>query len=141
MKRSPPRGDRACVFVVRNEALLLMSRHKYGDDYLAVPGGTVEPGETVEQTAVREMKEETGLDVTVTGPVLEMRNEGRREFYFDAVRAVGEPVLGGPEAKRNSPENAYALVWVPLAELEERPIQPVALKKWLVQRRWPTSSD
>lgn len=33
----------------------------------ALPGGGHEIGETIEQTAVREVKEETGLDVEVTG--------------------------------------------------------------------------
>lgn len=32
-----------------------------------LPGGTVEPGEPSERTAVREIAEETGLTVTVTG--------------------------------------------------------------------------
>ena len=35
------------------------------EDFHAIPGGFVECGETVKETAIREAKEETGLDVKI----------------------------------------------------------------------------
>jgi nucleoside triphosphatase len=42
--------------------LLLLQSHKWPGKYV-VPGGHVELGERLEQAAVREAKEETGLDI------------------------------------------------------------------------------
>ncbi len=39
--------------------------HKTDNDRWALPGGGHEPGETIAQTVVREVKEETGYDVEV----------------------------------------------------------------------------
>jgi 8-oxo-dGTP diphosphatase len=44
--------------------------------YWALPGGRVDPGETVEQTIVREVKEETGLDVEVVRKMGEYHEQG-----------------------------------------------------------------
>jgi ADP-ribose pyrophosphatase YjhB (NUDIX family) len=47
--------------------LLLICRTD--NDYWSIPGGGVEPGESVSQAAVREVKEETGIDCEVTSLV------------------------------------------------------------------------
>jgi len=44
--------------------------------YWALPGGRKDPSETVEQTIVREVKEETGLDVTVVRKIGEYIEKG-----------------------------------------------------------------
>lgn len=43
--------------------------HRLDNDLWALPGGGMELGESIEETAVREVKEETGLDVSITGLV------------------------------------------------------------------------
>jgi mutator protein MutT len=50
----------------------------------SLPGGRVEPGETPEQAVVREVREETGLDVEV-GPVVGRVLVPSGEFSFDVV--------------------------------------------------------
>lgn len=49
------------IFNAKDEVLLLQS-HKWPGAYV-VPGGHVELGERLEETAIREAKEETGLDI------------------------------------------------------------------------------
>lgn len=50
------------VFVVKGNQLLLGKRKNvYGDGDWGLPGGHMEPYETMEETAARELEEETGL--------------------------------------------------------------------------------
>ncbi|MCJ1907514.1 NUDIX hydrolase [Planococcus ruber] len=49
------------IIIERNGQILL--QHRKDDDVWGIPGGVMEPGETFEETAVRETLEETGLKV------------------------------------------------------------------------------
>ncbi|MDR2719639.1 MAG: NUDIX hydrolase [Nitrososphaerota archaeon] len=69
--------------------------------YWALPGGRMEADEVVEQTCVREVKEETGLDVEIVCKVGDYHEFGCREGveydYYPAcfvVKVVGGQVVG-----------------------------------------------
>jgi len=85
---------------------------------LALPGGFVEVGESVESAAVREMKEETGLDVKLSG-LLGVYSRPDRDPRFHVVSVVfigdaeGEPEAGS-DAKR---VRVFRLEEIPLDEL------------------------
>lgn len=56
------------LFYVKNSVVhfLLIKRpdsHKYHASQLALPGGSCEPGEAYEETALRELEEETGIKI------------------------------------------------------------------------------
>lgn len=66
------------MFIVNGDAVLLRMHEKY--DMWLPPGGHVELDEDMVQAALREAKEETGLDVTLMGNIPAAADEGEREL-------------------------------------------------------------
>ena len=59
-----------CVILEIGDRILLMRRKRTGDsDKWLLPGGYVDEGEPVEQAAIREIREEVSLDITLDGLV------------------------------------------------------------------------
>ena len=57
------------ILVCEGRILLAKRKNEPGKDKWSVPGGIVELGETLEQTVVREAREETGLIVEEPEPI------------------------------------------------------------------------
>ena len=118
----------AYVVVRRGDEVLLLLRANTGymDGYWAVPAGHVEQGESAIAAAVRELKEEVGIDVEPAElvPVTAMHRTGgngdpideRVDFFFMASKWSGEPRL-------MEPEKAAGLEWFSLDKLPE-PLVP-----------------
>lgn len=95
----------ACVGAVVTDAagrLLVVKRaHEPGAGLWSIPGGRVEPGETDEQAAVREAREETGLEVAVGRLLGEVDVPGPGVVFrirdFEC-RPVGGTLLPGDDA-------------------------------------------
>jgi 8-oxo-dGTP diphosphatase len=62
-----PRHTRYQGLIVKEDKVLLIKHreHATGDAYWVIPGGGLEAGETESQCVLREMKEETNLDVAI----------------------------------------------------------------------------
>src|SRR5207244_7783084 len=61
----------------------LLPVHRADNDLWALPGGGHEVGESIEDTVVREVREETGIDVEVTGLVGLYTNPAHVMAYDD----------------------------------------------------------
>ncbi|HEY8296228.1 MAG TPA: NUDIX hydrolase, partial [Micrococcaceae bacterium] len=79
--------------------VLLIHRPRY-DDW-SWPKGKLDPGETLPETAVREVREEVGLDITLGIPLATINyqvNSGFKEVRYWAARVDdAEPVADGRE--------------------------------------------
>jgi ADP-ribose pyrophosphatase YjhB (NUDIX family) len=114
------------AFVQDDTGRLLMIRRTDNDRY-AIPGGQQEIGETLAQAAVREVKEETGIDIEVTGLIGLYSNpdhviayddgEVRQEFSI-CFRA--RPLGGHPATSNESKE----VLWVEPQRTDELNIHP-----------------
>ncbi|MCY7289102.1 MAG: NUDIX domain-containing protein [Cryobacterium sp.] len=130
---SDPR-PRAVAVVEREGRVLVMKRHLDGRDYAVLPGGGIENGESAEDAALRELREECTLDGQVGELLLVGDHGGRRASYFWISGVEGEPVLGGEEAETQDESNRYQPVWATPGDLALLGLLPEEITDHVV--RW-----
>ncbi|MEV6912824.1 NUDIX domain-containing protein [Amycolatopsis sp. NPDC051071] len=77
--------------------LLIRRANEPGRGTWSVPGGRVEPGETDEVAVIREMREETGLDV-IPGTVVGRARRGPYDIHDYACTVIGGTLRAGDDA-------------------------------------------
>lgn len=126
------RANRVIAAVItRDDELLVCQRpaHKRHGGLWEFPGGKVEPDESDELSARRELAEELGVKVVHAGPAeLEVRDPGS-EFLiaFVPVRIEGEPECREHSALRwGTPE---VLASLPLAPSDRRYVESIIARR------------
>ena len=110
------------VVVVNDAGEMLMIRRTDNDNW-AVPGGAIDLGESVGQAAVRETREESGIECEITGIVgiysdpkhvvlYTSNGEARQEF---SIVLTARPLSGQPTPSSETSE----VRWVPVSEVGE----------------------
>jgi len=110
------------VVVTNDVGEILMIRRTDNDNW-AVPGGAIDLGESVAQAAVRETREESGIECEITGIVgiysdpkhvllYTSNGEVRQEF---SIVLTARPLSGQPTPSIESSE----VRWVPPSEVRE----------------------
>jgi 8-oxo-dGTP diphosphatase len=140
-------GIRVGAVVARDGALLLV-RHQKPDrpPYWVLPGGRLEPGETIPECAEREVAEETGLSALFSGVlyVSEYLREARHtvDIIVRMTPAGNEEARLGsdPEVAPGSEPTLRELRWVELDALREIELLPGSIKARLLDDAaagWP----
>jgi 8-oxo-dGTP pyrophosphatase MutT (NUDIX family) len=112
------------ALVIHDGNILLMERWRGSLHYFSIPGGGIETDETPEQTAVREIREETSVAIEIMRPLFEMHHGDVVHHIFLAKYLSGEPHLpeDAPEYIEGHENNRFKPGWVPIEQLPDLPL-------------------
>jgi 8-oxo-dGTP diphosphatase len=109
------------VIIQRDFQILFVKRKKNPfKQYLALPGGFVDEGETVEVAATREVRAETSLDVELTD-ILGVYSDPKRDprGHIMSTVFIGK-ILDNSNDKAIAGDDALELEWIMLEDTDNR---------------------
>ncbi len=120
------------------DEVLVFRREKFGEKYLALPGGHLKKGEDFNTGALREVWEEVGIKLALTDlqhlfSVTEPDFKQETAVYL--VDLPSKPIvqMRGEELLRMSADNKYELAWVKLDATDWQLLRPKPLKDRLLK--------
>jgi len=117
---------RAQCLVTRDNKILMVKHKHDGEEWYCTPGGGIEPGETPDQAALRELREECNVTGTVIKKISEFSvpegdfHSGLQAFFYTYQVDIGDqtPSLGCDPELMDNPILAEVR-WMALNELSE----------------------
>lgn len=115
--------DRSIALVVRKDKILSVQTRRFGGYINELPGGGIEKGESPEEAALRELKEECGLDGTINRRLNVLHwKDGSTEYVFliDVSDEQKEIIGQDPEISEGEEQAIKDVRWLKLNEFTER---------------------
>lgn len=118
------------IIVIKDGKLLLGKRHSdpkkadselHGEGTWTMPGGKFEWGETLEEAAGRELKEETGMDL-IKSKVICVNNDKNEHAHFITVGFLALEFEGNP--KIMEPDEITEWKWFEMDKLPANVFEP-----------------
>ncbi len=104
----------ACAFIKAGKLLLIWKRNH---SHYEFPGGKVEPGESIEEAAVREAKEEIGCSSKI------IKYFGYNDFDFERRKFRSHKFIAqipkGQKPRIMEPESFRDILWLPIKEYKK----------------------
>jgi len=127
-KENLPQVAVGAVIFYQDRVLLVKRSNHPAKGMWAVPGGKIRAGETMQHALVREIKEETGLDITVGNivyvfDVITRDEKDKLSFHYVIIDFLCE-MKGG---KLQAGDDAREVRWVSAAELNTLPVNEKTL--------------
>ena len=132
--------DRGAAIIAQGDKIILMRRERgFGKNkqiYYTIPGGGREEGEKIEETAIREIKEELGIDIKIKKLMYKLNTYMRMQYIFLGEYVSG--ILGTGEGEEYEEENykkygKYIPQVVSFEKLKKIKLVPETLKKEIIR--------
>lgn len=135
---------RAAGIIIHNNKVLL--HRNINENHYALIGGRVEIGENSADTVKREIKEELGKDVEITGYIstienfFEMKGSKYHEIMFvHKIEFTNEEDKNIEYTMKNIEGKDYLKYeWIDLDKIDEYPLAPNIMKDILKEKKFPT---
>lgn len=134
---------RAGAIIIHNNKVLL--HRNINSDHYALVGGRVEIGENSEKTIKREIEEEMGKEIEITGYIATIENFFEmKESKYHEIMFVHKAEFKNEEDKQKTEtikniegEDYLQYEWIDLDKIDEYPLKPQVIKEILKEKTYP----
>lgn len=134
---------RASVIIQHQESFL--AHHNIHSDHYALLGGRVQIGEDSKETVKREVKEELGKEIEITGYIatienfFKMKGSNYHEILFvyqGEFKEKEDQKLQETLYNQEGKEHLH-YEWIPIEKIEHYPLKPEVIKEVLQEKNFP----